>query len=381
MNARMLIMNMGSTSTKVAVYNGEEMVWKKTIDHPREDISRYLKYMDQCEYRKEKILELVRENGEKMESFDVFVSRGGTIRPIPGGIFKICKQMLEDSQCGLYGDHPCNLGGQIAYDWAQQYDREALTVDPEICGELCEEAIFSGLPGIERLGSFHNLNQRAIARKYAIDSGIPYDSLNLIIAHMGGGTSVAAHAKGKVIDVNNALAGDGPFALERSGGLPVGSLIELCYSGCYSKEEMKRIVNGRGGVYAYLGTTDGKELSKRIEERDQKTELVVRAMAYQIAKEIGALSAVFRGKVDAILFTAGLAHWDYFVNLIKERVEFIAPVHVYPGEDEMESLAKGTYRALIGKELRQDYVEGVEKIERSRIVNRDTSWFWHPAKK
>lgn len=363
MKHRMLIMNMGSTSTKVAVYEDTSLIWKEGISHPREDISRYLGYMDQYAYRRSAIEALVAEKGEQMQDFTVFISRGGTVRPIPGGTWRIGPKMLEDSQSGKYGEHPCNIGGQIAYDLAQEYNREALTVDPPICDEMRLEATFSGLPGIERKASFQALNHRATARKYAEDVGKPYAELNLIVAHMGGGVSVAAHRKGKIIDVNNALAGDGPFALERSGDLPVGDLIELCYSNKYTLQEMHRLVNGRGGVYAYLGTTDGLELDKRIQNADKDAEQVVRAMAYQIGKEIGGLMTVFDDKVDAILLTAGLAYWDYFVDLVRERVEFLAPVHVYPGENEMEALALGVYRYFSGEESAFDYELYAEKAD------------------
>lgn len=355
MNAKLLILNMGSTSTKVAVYNGREMSWKETIDHPREDISKFLHFMDQYSYRKEGILKLLDAHGDSLDSFDVFISRGGTIKPVPGGVWRINQKMLDDSQSGAYGDHPCNIGGQIAFDLAAEFGKEACTVDPPICSEFCDEAYYSGLPEIRRLASFQQLNHRAIARKYAEDAKTPYNELNLIVAHMGGGISVAAHAKGKIIDVNNALAGDGPFALERSGDLPVGDLIKICYSGKYTQDEILRRVNGRGGMYAYTGMTDGRELDKKIAEGDKEIEAVTKAMAYQVAKEIGGLASVFKGDVDAVVLTAGLAYWKYFVELVSDRVKYIAPIHVYPGENEMESLAFGVCRYLDGEEPAQDY--------------------------
>lgn len=355
MSHKLLVVNIGSTSTKIAVYENDTLVWKENLNHPRENLAQYLHYMDQYDYRKQAILDELARHREQLSGFDAFVSRGGTIRPIPGGTWRISKEMLEDSQSGRYGDHPCNIGGQIAYDLAQEFGCEALTVDPPICGELCVEATYSGLAGIERAARFQQLNHRAMARKYAEDTGVPYESLNLIVAHMGGGISVAAHHKGRIIDVNNALAGDGPFALERSGGLPVGDLIELCYSGRYSMHELLRRVNGRGGVYDYLGFADGRKLEELVESGDEKVAEVVRAMAYQIAKEIGALSAVLSGRVDAIILTAGLAYWNYFTRLIEERVSFLAPVHRYPGENEMEALAKGALRFLQGQEPARDY--------------------------
>ncbi|MCD8098586.1 MAG: butyrate kinase [Lachnospiraceae bacterium] len=355
MDYRFLIINMGSTSTKVGVYLNDVAQWTQTISHPREDISRYLHFMDQYDYRLDAILALLTEKSERLEDFQAIISRGGTIQPVAGGTYRITQKMLDDSQCGRYGDHPCNIGGQIAFDLAAKYDCMALTVDPPVCNEICKEATFSGLPEIERIESFQALNHRATARKYCRDHQVNYQDVNLIVAHMGGGITVAAHQKGKITDVNNGLAGDGPFALERSGDLPVGELIKLCYSGKYSLDEMLRHVNRRGGMVAYLGTMDGKEVDRRIADGDELARDVTNAMAYQVGKEIGGITAAMKGEVDAIVLTAGLAYWDYFVECIKERVSFIAPVVVYPGENELESLALGALRVLRGQEAMQDY--------------------------
>lgn len=312
--------------------------------------------MDQYDFRKGKILKLLEEKGENLKNFCAFVSRGGTVRPIPGGVWRLNEAILEDSQSGVFGDHPCNIGGQIAYDLAKEYGREALTLDPPICSEISEEARYSGLPGITRLASFQQLNHRAIARKFAEDMSTPYEELDLVVVHMGGGISVAAHTQGKIVDVNNTLAGDGPFAPERSGGLPVGELIKLCYSGQYTMDELLRLCNGRGGMYAYLGVSDGRLAEQMYRDGNEEAGRVIRAMAYQVAKEVGALAtAVFKGKLDAIIFTAGLAHWEYFVNFVREKVEFLAPVHLYPGEDEMESLAFGAVRYLNGEVPAQEF--------------------------
>lgn len=355
MNHRLLIINMGSTSTKVGVYSDSTPVWTHTLTHPREEISRYLHFMDQYDYRLEAILALLKEKGEELTEFSAFVSRGGTVQPVRGGTYIITPKMLLDSQSGRYGDHPCNIGGQIAYDLGKKYQLPALTVDPPVCNEICEEAAYSGLPEITRLESFQALNHRATARKYCQDHGLDYTQANLIVAHMGGGITVAAHQKGKITDVNNGLAGDGPFALERSGSLPVGDLIKLCYSGKYTLDEMLRHVNGRGGMVAYLGTVDGREVQSRIDAGDKKAEAVTKAMAYQVSKEIGGIAAAMKGRVDAIVLTAGLGYWDYFVSLIKERVSFLAPVFVYPGENELESLALGALRVFNKEEPLQDY--------------------------
>lgn len=355
MSYKMLILNMGSTSTKIATYLDEEKVWQESLDHPREEITKFARFFDQYDYRKEAILEVLAQHGEKLESFDVFVSRGGTIKPIPGGVWTINATMLKDAWSGLYGDHPCNLGGQISYDFGQAMSRPALTVDPPICDELCDLARYSGLPEIERIASFHNLNQRATAKRYARETGQDYKNLNLIVAHMGGGVSVGAHAKGKIVDVNNALAGDGPFAMERAGTLPTGDLINMCFAGKLSQGEILRRVNGRGGMFAYLGITDARKIQERIDQGDVEAKSVSEAMAYQISKEIGALATTFQGKVDAILLTAGLAYWKFLVERVTASVEFIAKVAVYPGENEMASLAEGVFRGLSGQEPVQEY--------------------------
>ncbi|MFR3030713.1 MAG: butyrate kinase [Blautia sp.] len=355
MNHRLLILNMGSTSTKIGVYSGVTPIWTRTITHPREEISKYLHFMDQYGYRLEAILNLLEERGESLEAFCAIVSRGGTVQPVCGGTYAITPKMLADSQSGKYGDHPCNIGGQIAYDLAQKYHLLALTVDPPVCNEMCEEATYSGLPEIRRIESFQALNHRATARKFCQDHCLRYSDVNLIVAHMGGGITVAAHQNGKITDVNNGLAGDGPFALERSGGLPVGELIKLCYSGRYTLDEMLRYENGRGGMVAYLGTVDGRQVQRQIDAGDKRAEAVTKAMAYQVTKEIGGIAAAMKGRVDAIILTAGLGYWDYFVDLIKDRVSFLAPVAVYPGENELESLALGALRVINREEPIQNY--------------------------
>lgn len=350
MNRRMLIMNMGSTSTKIAVYDGYEKVWVESIVHPRADVEKYLKYKDQYEYRKEKIIEKVDEKCEKLEDFFAFVSRGGTIKPVSGGTYEINQKMIDDAWSGLYGEHPCNIGGEIAYELAREYGVKAYTVDPPACSEICDEAKISGLPEIERYESFQMLNHRAMARKACEGKSVNYEDVNLIVVHMGGGISVAAHQKGKIIDVNNALAGDGPMAMERSGQLPVGDLIKLCYSGKYSEKEMIRKVNGRGGIVAYLNTTNAFEIEDRIKNGDEYALKIIKALAYQVAKEIGGISTVLYGEVDGIVLTGGLAHWSRFVDMLKERVSHLGEVLVYPGENEMESLASGVMRCVEGKE-------------------------------
>ena len=352
---RILVMNMGSTSTKLAVYEDEINIWTKNITHDKSAFKNFTHYTLQYDYRKAVVLEYLKSKNENLENFTAFVSRGGTIRPVSGGVFYISEQMIEDGLSGKYGDHPCNLSMKLAFELAVQYRAVALTVDPPVCDELCTEATYSGLPEIERMAVFHALNQRAIARRYCDEHNKNYTNLNLIVAHIGGGISVGAHQRGKIIDVNNALAGDGPFGLERSGSLPVGELIKLCYSGKYTKEEMLQRVNGKGGVSAYLDESDGKVLEHKILLGDEYTLEVVSAMAYQVAKEIGAIASVLNGEVDAILLTGGLAYWDRFTNMITKKIGFIADIYIYPGEDEMLSLANGAYRHINGIELAKNY--------------------------
>lgn len=355
MNAKMLIINMGSTSTKIAVYENTNKIWSKSISHPREEIDLYDDYKNQYNYRKNIIMKTIAEKNEKINSFQAFVSRGGTIKPVPGGVFKINNKMVEDAWSGLYGEHPCNLGLKIAFDLGKEYNTPALTVDPPVCNEMCVEATYSGIPEIKRRASFQALNQRATCRKYCEEYGYKYNEVNLIVAHLGGGISVAAHEKGKIIDVNNALAGDGPFALERSGTLPVGELINMCYSNKYTKGEMLRKVNGKGGMVAYLKSTDAIKIEEQIKNGNDYALEVTKAMSYQVSKEISAMAAVLKGKVDAILLTGGLAYWHRFVELIIDRVSFLAPIHIYAGENEMESLAQGAYRVLNNEEKVQEY--------------------------
>lgn len=356
MDCRMLIINMGSTSTKVAVYNDNNELWTESLSHPREEIESYSEYIDQYGYRKRIIVDLLEEKEEDLKKINAFISRGGTIKPVSGGTFIINETMLKDAWSGLYGEHPCNIGLQIAFDLGKEYDIPAFTVDPPVCNEMCIEATYSGIPEIKRISSFQALNQRAIARKYCVESSFNYKDVNLIVAHMGGGISVAAHKRSKIVDVNNALAGDGPFSLERSGDLPVGDLINLCYSNKYTHKEMLRKVNGKGGMVSYLNNTDARKMEEEIIGGNAYVLEVTNAMAYQVSKEIASIAAVLKGEVNAILLTGGLAYWDRFVELIIERVAFIAPVHRYPGENEMEALASGVYRYLDGQEEIKRYI-------------------------
>jgi len=349
-----LVINPGSTSTKLALFNNEKCVFQDTIHHSLAELSQFSSIEDQYQMRKQAVLWFLSQAGQqKSVDLEAIVSRGGTLRPVPGGTYLIDEVMVNDF--GVQGSHPCNLGGKIAFELAQEQGALALTVDPPSTDELCPYARLSGIPQIERRSSFHALNQKATARHLARRLGKEYEALNLIIVHLGGGISVGAHQAGRAIDVNNALDGDGPFSPERSGGLPVKDLVDICYSGKYSREEVYRLLNGGGGLAAYLKTKSGEEVEARIAAGDRLATLVYRTMAYQVAKEVGAMAAVLEGRVDAIGLTGGLAHSELLTGWIRDHIEFIAPVHILPGELEMEALAAGATRVLKGVEPVKTY--------------------------
>lgn len=352
---RLLTINPGSTSTKIAIYDNEKPVLVETIRHSTEELAPYGSIFEQYEFRKNVILETLNEKGINITKLNAVVGRGGLLKPIPGGTYAVNQAMIKDLEKGVLGEHASNLGGMIANEIASQLNIPSFIVDPVVVDEMEDVARISGMPEIERKSIFHALNQKAVARRAAKDMGKEYNQVNFIVAHLGGGISVGAHQKGRVIDVNNALDGEGPFSPERSGGLPVGDLAKLCFSGKYSHGEIKKMITGKGGLVAYLGTNDGRDVTKMISEGNKEAELVFEAMAYQVAKEIGSCAAVLSGNVDAILITGGLAYGETLVNWIKKRVEFISQVLVYPGEDEMIALAEGGLRVLRGEEKAQEY--------------------------
>ena len=352
---KILVINPGSTSTKIAVYQDEEQVFEKGITHTKEELAPFDKMTDQFEFRKNVILEALDENGIDISELDAASGRGGLLWPIPGGTYSVNERMLEDLKEGVQGEHASNLGGLIANEIAKEAEGEAYIVDPVIVDELQNVARYSGIPEIERKSIFHALNQKAMGRKAIEDMGKKYEDSNLIVAHMGGGISVGAHQNGRVIDVNNALDGDGPFSPNRSGGLPVGDLVKMCFSGDFTKEEILKKIVGEGGLVAYLGTTDLRKVEECMENGDEEAYLIFRAMAYQISKEIGAAAAVLKGQVDAIVLTGGMAHSDRLTKEISERVSYIAPIKSWPGESELEALALGALRVLRGEEKAQEY--------------------------
>lgn len=352
---RLLIINPGSTSTKIAIYDNEKPVLEETLRHSTKELAKYEKIYDQYEFRKNIILETLNEKGINLTKLSAVVGRGGLLKPIDGGTYKVNERMLEDLKVGVLGEHASNLGGILAHEIASQLNIPAFIVDPVVVDEMEDVARISGMPELERKSIFHALNQKAVARRAAKELGKAYNEVNLIVAHLGGGVSVGAHKKGRVVDVNNALDGEGPFSPERTGGLPVGDLAKLCFSGKYTLAEMKKKIKGNGGLVAYLGTNDAREVVKMIQNGDKKAELVYKAMAYQVAKEIGSLAAVLEGKVDGIILTGGIAYDKEFTKWIIDRVSFIAKVFVYPGEDEMIALAEGGLRVLRGEEEAKEY--------------------------
>jgi len=347
---RILAINPGSTSTKFAVYFEGVCKLKKTLRHSIEELSLYENIIDQFEFRKGLIIDALVEEGFDVDSIKFIIGRGGLTYPLKSGVYLVNNRMLEHARAGIYGQHASNLGPLIAdYIALQIPGAHAYVADPVVVDELEEIARFSGHPLFERRSIFHALNQKATARIHAQKTGNIYENMNLIVAHLGGGISVGAHNQGRVIDVNNALDGEGPFSPERSGTLPVGQLIEICFSNKYEKEEIRRMVIGEGGYVAYLGTNDALDVETRSKSGDAMALKVQDALGYQVAKIIGEMAVVLNGKVDAILLTGGLAYNQYLTQYIRKKVEFIADVHVYPGEDELEALAMNALRVATGE--------------------------------
>ena len=350
MNRLILAINPGSTSTKFSLFEEEKLVFEKTLRHSSEELKKFERITDQFHFRRNLIMNELSERKTDLEKIAVVVGRGGLIKPIESGIYKVNQRMKDDLAAGFSGQHASNLGGLIADDIASSLNgASAYIVDPVVVDELQSIARISGHPEIERKSIFHALNQKAVARIYATSIGRRYEDLNFVVAHMGGGVSVGAHKNGRVIDVNNALNGDGPFSPERSGGLPSGQLVDLCFSGRFSYDELKEMITGKGGMVAYLGTNSYIEVCKMAENGDKKAILIRDAASYQIGKEIGAMAAVLNGKVDAIILTGGMAYQVTNIIAIRSMVSFIANVVVYPGEDELKALAFNGLLALDGK--------------------------------
>ncbi|WP_291529015.1 butyrate kinase [Bacteroides sp. UBA939] len=352
---KILAINPGSTSTKIAVYEDRTPFLVRNIRHSVEELTHFPRIIDQFEFRKNLVIETLKENDIPFE-FDAIVGRGGLLKPVPGGVYEVNDAMLDDIIHAMRS-HACNLGCLIAAELAALLPAcRAFIADPGVVDELDDIARVTGFPSISRISIWHALNQRAIARRYAAEfteaspeRPVRYEDLNLVICHLGGGISIGAHRHGRAVDVNNALDGEGPFSPERAGTLPAGLLIDICYSRLFAKDELKKHISGDAGLAAHLGTTDILAIIKSIEAGDEKAELVLNAMIYQVAKSVGAAAVVLYGKVDAILLTGGIAHSDYVISRLKERISFLAPVHVYPGEDELEALALNVLAALRGE--------------------------------
>ena len=352
---RILVINPGSTSTKVAVYIGDSPLQVSTIRHKPEELKLFEQVVDQKDFRRQIILDWLKENNIPF-CFDAIIGRGGLAKPVPGGVYRVNRKMCYDTYSAMR-KHACNLGCIIAAELAAKLGSgcKAYIADPGVVDELVPEARISGSPLMPRICIWHALNQRAIARRHAKSIGKRYEDLNLIICHLGGGISVAAHEHGRAIDANNALDGEGPFSPERAGTLPAADLIHLCFSGRYTEDQLKKRVAGQAGLMAHLGTTDIPEIMRMIENGDQHAKLLIDAMIYHTARSIAAEGAVLKGKVDAILLTGGIAYSEYITQGLRERVEFIAPVHIYPGEDEMKALALNALAVLRGEREAKEY--------------------------
>lgn len=352
---KIFVINPGSTSTKIAVYEDESPVLVRTIRHSIDELSVHPNVMDQFEFRKKVVLQELDKDNIPF-AFDAIIGRGGLVKPIHGGVYEVNEAMKRDTQNAMH-THACNLGGLIADELASSLPGcRAFIADPGVVDELEDVARITGSPLMPRITIWHALNQKAVARRFAKEHQTTYEQLNLIVCHLGGGISIAVHRHGRAIDANNALNGEGPFSPERAGTLPAGQLIDLCFSGRFTKEELKKRISGRAGLAAHLGTTDVAAIVESIEKGDTKAKLVMDAMIYNIAKAIGAASTVLCGKMDAILLTGGIAYSDYVISHLKERIDFLAPVYVYPGEDEMEALALNALGALKGELTVQQYV-------------------------
>ncbi|MCJ7656753.1 MAG: butyrate kinase [Candidatus Atribacteria bacterium] len=350
-----LVINPGSTSTKVVLFSNEQLLFEKKIEHSSKELSNFNKIIDQYHFRYDIILNFLKEKGINLSTLNTVVGRGGLLKPIASGTYRINEKMIDDLRKGVSGEHASNLGGLLAYGIAENLSIPSYIVDPVVIDEMKPIARISGMPEIPRISILHALNQKAVARKAALDLGKKYEKLNFIVAHLGGGISVGIHCKGKVLDVNNALNGEGPFTPERSGGVPVGGLVELCFSGKFTKDEIMKKIKGKGGLVAYLNTNNVREVVKMIKYGDKKAKLILEAMAYQVAKEIGAGATVLKGQIDAIILTGGIAYNNEFVNMVRDRVSFLSLVMVYPGEEEMLSLCEGALRVLKGEEVEKIY--------------------------
>ena len=355
MSIKSLIINPGSTSTKIGVFEDETLLFEETLRHSTEEIAQFANIVDQKDFRKKIITDLLESKNFDIKSLNVVVGRGGMLKPIPGGTYAVSEELLADLKAGVQGQHASNLGGILAKEIGDSIGVPSYIVDPVVVDELMPIARYSGVPELPRVSIFHALNQKAVAKRYAKEIGKAYESLRLIVVHMGGGVSVGAHENGRVIDVFNALDGDGAFSPERAGGVPNGALIKMCFSGKYTEKEVYGKMVGKGGFNAYLGTNDMREVTKQADGGDEKAIEAKQAFLLQVAKDIGSMACVLKGKVDQIIVTGGIAYGADVVAALKDYAEWIAPFTVYPGEDELLALAQGALRVLKGEEEAKTY--------------------------
>lgn len=355
MSIKSLIINPGSTSTKIGVFEEETLLFEETLRHSTEEIGQYASIFEQKDFRKKIITDLLESKNFDINSLDVVVGRGGMLKPIPGGTYAVTDDLLEDLKIGRQGQHASNLGGILAREIGDEIGVPSFIVDPVVVDELMPIARYSGVPELPRTSVFHALNQKAVAKRYAKEAGKPYDSLRLIVVHMGGGVSVGAHEYGRIVDVFNALDGDGAFSPERAGAVPTGALVKMCFSGKYTEKEVYGKLVGKGGFNAYLGTNDMREVMNRVAAGDEKATEMKDAFLLQVAKDIGSMACVLNGNVDQIIVTGGIAYNNDIVEGLKARAGFIAPFTVYPGEDELLALAQGAIRVLTGEEEAMKY--------------------------
>ena len=355
MSVNSLIINPGSTSTKIGVFEDETLLFEETLRHSTEEIAQYASIVDQKDFRKKIITDLLKEKDFDIKSLGMVVGRGGMLKPIPGGTYAVTDDLLEDLKIGKQGQHASNLGGILAREIADEIGVPSYIVDPVVVDELAPVARYSGVKELPRTSVFHALNQKAVAKRYAKEAGKAYDSMNLIVVHMGGGVSVGAHEKGKVIDVFNALDGDGAFSPERAGAVPSGALIKMCFSGEYTEKEVYSKIVGKGGFNSYLGTNDMRNVIKMIEEGNEEAKAMFDAFIFQVTKDIGSMACVLNGKVDQIIVTGGIAYNAKVIENLKEKAGWIAPFTVYPGEDELLALVQGGLRVLNGEEKAMEY--------------------------
>ncbi len=350
MSVKSLVINPGSTSTKIAVFEDETMLFEETLRHTSKELAQYSGIVDQKDFRKKIITDLLQEKEFDISSLDVIVGRGGMLKPIPGGTYAVTDELLHDLVIGRQGQHASNLGGILAREIGDSIGAPSYIVDPVVVDELQQVARYSGVPELPRTSVFHALNQKAVAKRYAKESGVAYKDLRLIVVHLGGGVSVGAHEGGRIVDVFNALDGDGAFSPERAGAVPVGALVKMCFSGEYTEKEVYSKLVGEGGFNAYLGTNDMREVNKMCDKGDKMAELVRAAFLYQVAKDIGSMACVLKGRVDRIIVTGGIAYNANVIEALEDYAGFVAPFTVYPGEDELTALVQGALRVMKGEE-------------------------------